>query len=144
MITEIAQIDVKPGMEAEFETGVKNAAPLFKRAKGCTGMSLQKSHEKPQRYRLFVKWDTLENHTVDFRGSADFQEWRKLVAHCFESAPEVEHTNVVVQGFAKGGAQPSAGHGHREQTQPGADEHQPRARYVHSRRPSCPVLLIIA
>ena len=81
MITEIAQIDVKPGMEAEFEAGVKNAAPLFKRAKGCKGMELQRSHEKPQRYRLFVKWDTVENHTVDFRGSADFQEWRKLVAH---------------------------------------------------------------
>ena len=99
MITEIAQIDVKPGMEAEFETGVKNAAPLFKRAKGCKGMELQRSHEKPQRYRLFVKWDTVENHTVDFRGSADFQEWRKLVGHCFAAPPEVEHTKQVVQGF---------------------------------------------
>ena len=37
MITEIAQIEVKPGMEAEFETGVKKAAPIFKRAKGCRG-----------------------------------------------------------------------------------------------------------
>jgi heme-degrading monooxygenase HmoA len=99
MIMEIAQIDVKPGMEAEFETGVKNAAPLFKRAKGCTGMALQKSHEKPQRYRLFVKWDTVENHTVDFRGSADFQEWRKLVGHCFASPPDVEHVKEVVHGF---------------------------------------------
>jgi heme-degrading monooxygenase HmoA len=99
MIMEIAQIDVKPGMEAEFETGVKNAAPLFKRAKGCTGMALQKSHEKPQRYRLFVKWDTLENHTVDFRGSADFQEWRKLVGHCFASPPDVEHVTEVIHAF---------------------------------------------
>jgi heme-degrading monooxygenase HmoA len=99
MIMEIAQIDVKPGMEAEFETGVKNAAPLFKRAKGCTGMTLQKSHEKPQRYRLFVKWDTLENHTVDFRGSADFQEWRKLVGHCFASPPDVEHVTEVIHAF---------------------------------------------
>jgi heme-degrading monooxygenase HmoA len=99
MIMEIAQIDVKPGMEAEFETGVKNAAPLFKRAKGCTGMALQKSHEKPQRYRLFVKWDTLENHTVDFRSSADFQEWRKLVGHCFASPPDVEHVKEVVHAF---------------------------------------------
>ena len=99
MIMEIAQIDVKPGMEAEFERGVKNAAPLFKRAKGCTGMALQKSHEKPQRYRLFVKWDTLENHTVDFRGSADFQEWRKLVGHCFASPPDVEHVTEAVKGF---------------------------------------------
>ena len=41
MILEIAQIDVKPGMEAEFEAGVSNAAPLFRRAKGCISMALQ-------------------------------------------------------------------------------------------------------
>lgn len=99
MITEIAQIDVKSGMEDEFESGVGKATPIFKRAKGCKGMSLERSHEKPQRYRLFVKWDTLENHTVDFRGSPDFQEWRKLVGHCFASPPDVEHTKKVVDGF---------------------------------------------
>lgn len=99
MITEIAQIEVKPGMEAEFESGVAKAAPLFKRAKGCTGMRLERSHEKPQRYRLFVHWDTLENHTVDFRGSPDFQDWRKLVGHCFAAPPDVEHVREVVKGF---------------------------------------------
>lgn len=99
MILEIAQIDVKPGMEAEFETGVGKAAPLFKRAKGCKGLSLQRSVEKPSRYRLFVKWDTVENHTVDFRNSADWQEWRKLVGHCFASPPEVEHVRETVAGF---------------------------------------------
>jgi quinol monooxygenase YgiN len=99
MILEIAQIDVKPGMESEFEAGVAKATPLFKRAKGCKGMELQRSHEKPGRYRLFVKWDTVEAHTVDFRGSPDFQEWRKLVGHCFAAAPEVEHTKQIVQGF---------------------------------------------
>jgi len=99
MILEIAQIAVKPGLEKEFEAGVAKAAPIFQRAKGCKGMELQRSIEKPSRYRLFVKWETLENHTVDFRGSADFQEWRKLVAHCFEAAPEVEHTRQTVAGF---------------------------------------------
>jgi quinol monooxygenase YgiN len=99
MITEIAQIDVKPGMESEFETGVKNAAPVFKRAKGCHGMELQRSIEKPGRYRLFVKWETVENHTADFRGSPDFQEWRKFVGHCFASPPEVEHVQQVMHGF---------------------------------------------
>jgi heme-degrading monooxygenase HmoA len=99
MILEIAQIDVKPGTETEFETGVTKAAPLFKRAKGCGGMALQRSVEKPSRYRLFVRWETVENHTVDFRGSADFQEWRKLVAHCFAAPPEVEHVREVVKGF---------------------------------------------
>lgn len=98
MILEIAQIDVKPGMEAEFESGVSQAAPLFKRAKGCAGMSLHRSHEQPQRYRLFVQWQTLENHTVDFRNSADYQDWRKLVGHCFAAPPEVEHVREVDSG----------------------------------------------
>jgi quinol monooxygenase YgiN len=99
MITEIAQIEIKPGMEAEFEAAVKKAAPIFQRAKGCTAMELRRSIEKPSRYRLFVGWATIEDHTVDFRGSADFQEWRKLVAHCFASPPEVEHGTQVVKGF---------------------------------------------
>jgi heme-degrading monooxygenase HmoA len=99
MVMEIAQIDVKPGMEAEFEAGVAKAGPLFRRAKGCTAMALQRSVEKPARYRLFVHWATVENHTVDFRGSSDFQEWRKLVGHCFASPPEVEHVQEVVKGF---------------------------------------------
>jgi heme-degrading monooxygenase HmoA len=99
MIFEIAQIDVKPGMETDFENGVKNAVPLFKRAKGCKGVTLQRSHEKPARYRLVVQWETLENHTVDFRGSPDFQEWRKLVGSCFAAPPEVEHVKEVVKGF---------------------------------------------
>ena len=99
MILEIAQIDVKPGMETAFESGVKNAAPIFQRAKGCKGMALQRSIEKPERYRLFVQWDTLEHHTVDFRNSPDFQEWRKLVGHCFASPPEVEHVSEAVRGF---------------------------------------------
>ena len=99
MILEIAQIDVKPGLEAEFEAGVSKAASIFQRAKGCKAMELQRSVEKPNRYRLFVRWQTLENHTVDFRGSADFQEWRKLVGPCLAAPPEVEHTVQVVKGF---------------------------------------------
>ena len=99
MVLEIAQIDVKPGLGAEFEAGVVKAVPLFQRAKGCRGMELQRSIERPNHYRLFVQWETLEHHTVDFRGSADFQEWRKLVGHCFENPPDVEHTVQAVKGF---------------------------------------------
>lgn len=99
MVLEIAQIDVKPGSEAEFEAAVGRAVPVFRRAKGCHGMELQRCVEKPGRYRLFVQWATLENHTVDFRGSADFQEWRKLVGDFFASPPEVEHWELAAKGF---------------------------------------------
>ena len=99
MFVEIAQIDVKPGMEAEFEAGVAAAAPLFKRAKGCSGLALHRSVEKPGRYRLYVDWATVENHTVGFRGSEDFKEWRRLVGHCFQEPPSVEHTAQVGKWF---------------------------------------------
>ena len=96
MITEIAQIDVKPGTEKDFEAAVAKAKPLFLRVKGGIGIELHKSIKKPQRYRLLAKWETLENHTVDFRGSADFTEWRALVGPYFASPPEVEHTETVL------------------------------------------------
>jgi heme-degrading monooxygenase HmoA len=95
MIIEIAQFDVKPGMEDAFEAGVKTALPIFRRAKGCRGLQMLHSIEKPSRYRLLLKWDTVENHIIDFRGSNDYQDFRKLVAHCYAIPPEVEHTGDV-------------------------------------------------
>ena len=89
-------IDVKPGTEKDFEAAVAKARPLFLRAKGGKGFELHKSIEKPSRYRLMAKWDTLENHTVDFRGSDDFAAWRGLVGQYFASPPEVEHTETVL------------------------------------------------
>ena len=95
MITEIAQIDIKPGTEKDFEAAVAKARPLFLRSKGFHGFELHRSIEKPQRYRLMVKWATLENHTVDFRGSEIFA-WRGLVGQYFAAPPEVEHTETVL------------------------------------------------
>ena len=99
MITEIAQIDVKPGTEKDFEAAVAKARPLFQRAKGCLAMQLVRSIEHPGRYRLLVGWETLENHTVDFRNSGDFQTWRGLVSNFFDGTPEVEHAIQAVAGF---------------------------------------------
>jgi heme-degrading monooxygenase HmoA len=96
MITEIAQIDVKPGTEKDFEAACGKAKALFTRAKGAKSMELHRSIEKPQRYRLLAKWETLENHTVDFRNSDDFTVWRALVGPYFAAPPEVEHTETVL------------------------------------------------
>lgn len=99
MFLEVAQIEVKPGSEAAFEEGVSKAGPLFQRAKGCRGMQLQRSVEFPSRYRLIVTWETVDNHMVDFRGSEDFQEWRRLVGDFFATPPAVEHTHQVLKAF---------------------------------------------
>ena len=99
MFWEIAQIDVKPGDEAAFEAAVGKAVPLFKSSRGCKGMRLHRSVEQPTRYRLVVDWETVEDHTVHFRGSENFKQWRALVGAYFASPPVVEHTYRVVDGF---------------------------------------------
>jgi len=69
MITEIAQIEIKSGSEKDFEAAVAKARAAFGRSSGFHGFELHRSIEKPQRYRLMVKWQTLESHTVEFRGN---------------------------------------------------------------------------
>jgi heme-degrading monooxygenase HmoA len=101
LFLEIAEITVKSGFEAEFEKAVAKAAPLFAAANGCRGLDLQRSQETPTRYLLFVSWDSIENHMVDFRNSPAFAEWRACVGHCFEQSPKVEHVRNVFHGFGK-------------------------------------------
>src|ERR1700755_917079 len=99
MYFEIAEIEIKPGEEEAFEAAAAKAVPLFKRAKGCHGMELQRTVERPSRYPLVVKRGSVEDHMVHFRESADFGEWRKLVGSHFAAPPLVEHTRVVLSGF---------------------------------------------
>lgn len=95
MIVETAEISIKAGEEAAFEAGVASAAPLFLRARGCHGVSLHRVVENPGVYRLLVRWETVDNHIVDFRNSDDFQEWRRLVGSHFSAAPSVTHSRLV-------------------------------------------------
>ncbi|WP_322029537.1 antibiotic biosynthesis monooxygenase [Paraburkholderia sp. J76] len=97
MVYEMAHITVSAGKNAEFEAAVAQALPLFHRARGCRAVELQRGVEEPNQYGLVVQWDTLEDHMVLFRESADFQEWRRLVGPYFEKPPVVGHTEVVVK-----------------------------------------------
>jgi len=99
MIYELAEFEIKDGMGAAFEAAVAGAVPLFQRAKGCKSMRLDRVIERANTYHLVIAWETLENHTVDFRGSDDFQAWRGMVGPFFASPPSVEHTSNVVAGF---------------------------------------------
>jgi heme-degrading monooxygenase HmoA len=99
VIHEIAHIAVKPGLQAEFERGVEQAAQLLRRARGCRGLGLQRGIERPLHYGLVVAWDRVEDHTVHFRGSDGFQAWRGLVGHCFDALPVVEHVETALSPF---------------------------------------------
>ena len=96
MIIEVASIPVKPGSEKAFEEAVAKAVDVVRNAKGCKGMQLTRCVEEPATYDVVIRWETLENHTVDFRGSDLFQQWRALVGPHFAEAPKVRHYSVVM------------------------------------------------
>ncbi|CAA2145287.1 MULTISPECIES: antibiotic biosynthesis monooxygenase family protein [Methylobacterium] len=99
MILEIAQIDIKSGMEADFEASIAKASEIFKVAKGCKSFAVRRSVEKPQRYRLLIEWETLADHTELFTGSQAWKDYRAMVSPFFEGPPSVEHTELTLQAF---------------------------------------------
>lgn len=81
-----------------FEAAVAKAKPLFLSAEGCLGLALHRLVETPDVYRLLVKWQTVEAHTVTFRQSEGFQRWRELVSPFFAKPPVVTHSADVDLG----------------------------------------------
>jgi heme-degrading monooxygenase HmoA len=98
MILEVADIRIQPGRQAEFDAAIKRGAEtVIAKAVGFNGYKVNKCIETPERYLLQIWWSTLENHTVDFRGSAAFTDWRAIVGPFFAQPPLVEHFELVAQ-----------------------------------------------
>ncbi len=95
MITEHALLPVVAGQEADFEDAFAQARPLISAMPGFRGLSLSRSVESPGVYLLLVEWERIEDHTVGFRGSAEYQQWKALLHHFYSPFPTVEHFTPV-------------------------------------------------
>ena len=96
MILEIADIRVTAGKSEEFRAAIQRGADtVIAKAKGFAGYKVNQSIESPERFVLMIYWQTLEDHTVGFRQSPAFQEWRAIVGPFFAGPPLVEHFNLV-------------------------------------------------
>jgi heme-degrading monooxygenase HmoA len=103
MIVEIAQLTVRTGSERQFEAAFPAAISIVGRSQGYLRHELRRSVETPNRYALILHWRTLEDHTVGFRGSPAFAEWRAHIMPFLESPPAVEHFRPVEEaGFLPG------------------------------------------
>ena len=96
MILEVAVLDIKPGLAPEFETTFKTASAIIATMPGYFSHELQRCIGKANRYILLVRWQTLEDHTIGFRQSFQYQEWRSLLHHFYEPFPVVEHYAAVL------------------------------------------------
>ena len=98
MILELADIRIQPGQQAAFDEAIQRGIhEVISKAKGFQGYKVNKGIESPERYVLQIFWDTLENHTVDFRQSSAFADWRAIVGPFFAVAPTVEHFNLLAK-----------------------------------------------
>ena len=95
MILEVAILNVKPNQIDEFEAAFRTAQRILSSMQGYVSHQLQKCIEKDNRYILLVNWEALEDHTVGFRQSKQYQEWRVLLHNFYDPFPEVEHYESI-------------------------------------------------
>jgi len=96
MILEHAYITISVGKNAEFEEAIRRGiATVISKAKGFRDARVHRGIESTERYLLTIHWDTLENHTVDFRGGPLFAQWREIVGPFFAKPPVVEHFDLA-------------------------------------------------
>jgi heme-degrading monooxygenase HmoA len=95
VILEAVMLQVKQGKEKEYEEAFLEASKIISSMKGYISHELQRCIEVNGKYLLLVKWETLEDHTVEFRQSKEYQEWKKQLHHFYDPFPTVEHFEIV-------------------------------------------------
>lgn len=92
MVLEIARYTVSPEKAEAFRTAMLTGGmPIIQQAEGCHAITLRRQIEDPQVFILTIEWETLEHHTVMFRSSPSFAEYRGKIAGLYDGAIEVFH-----------------------------------------------------
>lgn len=91
MILEAVMLQVKQGMEEEYEKAFRQASHIISKMDGYISHELQRCLEEEGKYLLLVKWEKLKDHTEGFRQSSEYQEWKRLLHHYYDPFPTVEH-----------------------------------------------------
>ena len=97
MILEVAVLNVKIGQEKQFESDFAIAGQFISSVKGYVRHSLCKCLEQDNKYLLLVDWQNLEDHTIGFRKSSQYLEWKKILHHYYDPFPTVEHYVTIIE-----------------------------------------------
>jgi len=100
VILEHALLPVRAGEEPAFERAFTEAKQIIAAMPGFRGLTLSRCLERPATYLLLVEWDRLEEHTVGFRESAEYEQWRALLHSFYDPFPVVEHFTTVLTAVA--------------------------------------------
>jgi heme-degrading monooxygenase HmoA len=97
VILEVAILNIRDCMGEEFEAAYRRAAPIIASMPGYVSHQLQRCVETQGEYVLLVNWQSVEDHTVGFRGSPQYQEWRERLHHFYDPPPAVKHYELVLR-----------------------------------------------
>jgi quinol monooxygenase YgiN len=95
VVTEIAQFTAQLAKAAELERGLRDAMPIIGGAEGCRSIVLRRCVEDPNVFVYEIEWETIEHHTVRFRGGPRFAEYRGHIAGLFVDPVVVRHFETV-------------------------------------------------
>lgn len=91
MILEVAILNVIPGQEDAFLQAFSKAQNIISAMKGYLSHQLKRCIENESQFILLVEWEKLTDHTEGFRGSKEYQEWKRALHHFYDPFPTVEH-----------------------------------------------------
>lgn len=97
MILEVATFDIKKDQLEDFKTASKQAVMVISKSRGFRGLEFHQGIESPTKFVALISWATLEDHTVGFRESHLFVEWRKILSPFFNTPPFAEHFNNFIK-----------------------------------------------
>ena len=95
MVTEIAQFRAQPGTAEQLRAGLVAAMAVIRRAEGLRSITLRRGIEDPNLFLYQIEWETLEHHTVTFRGGPLFAEYRSHITGLFLDAITATHYEPV-------------------------------------------------
>lgn len=97
MVLEIAQLTAQPGKADELAAGLLAALPVIRGSEGCLSATVRREIEDPDVFILAIEWETLEHHTVRFRGGPRFAEYRSHITGLFVD-PIVARHYAAIEG----------------------------------------------
>jgi len=80
-----------------FEIDFLKAGKYISSINGYIKHSLRKCIEQQNKYMLLVEWENLEDHTIGFRQSTQYLEWKNMLHHYYEPFPIVEHYMTIIE-----------------------------------------------
>ncbi len=97
MVTEIAEVTAQPGKAEELRAGLLRGLGVIRMADGCRSAALRRGIENPDRFILEIEWETLEHHTVTFRGGPLFTQYRSHITGLFVDPIVARHYETVTE-----------------------------------------------